>query len=141
MEQAIRLGTSNKRLDALAIKQGVTKECPFRPGFTVTFLPAASYNPRFRKAIQNGPRTNGDAETAAEEFLNRYDDPQFVVDALVSDMGGIYNGQGEPVTYTPELGLAILADPSNADVKEWVVNEAHHYGHFYSEGVEQDAGN
>lgn len=138
----LRLGTSNRRLDEAAISQGVDKECPFRPGLVVTILPGASYNPRFRKAIQNAAlKSNGDAESAKEKFLSRYDDPEFVVEALVSDMKGLYNENGNEVKYTTERGLAIFSDPANADVKEWVVTQAHQYGQFYTESVEEDAGN
>lgn len=137
----MRLGTSDKKLDAAAIRQGVTKECPFREGFTVTILPGASYNPRFRKAIQNATAAITPSHTIADEFTSRYEDPQFIVDALVADMGGIYGEDGEPVAYTPEIGVAILSDPGNADVKEWVVNEAHQYGSYYTKSVEQDAKN
>lgn len=138
----LRLGKTNKRLDAAAIQQGVRKECPFRPEFYVLILPGANYNPRYRKALQNAAiRANGDESAAREDFLSRYEDPAFVVDALVAGMDGIFDSEGEPVPYTPELGLEVLSAPDNADVLQWVVNEAHSYGQFYAKAVEAEAGN
>lgn len=153
MSEAIRLGTSAKRLDPVAVEQGVTKECPYRPGLMVTLLPAASFNPRFRRAVQAGAlkaaaKLNAKGSTvesvqneAEQDFLSRYDDPAFVATALVADMGGLFNGDGSEVPYTVERGTAIFSDPGNADVKEWVVNQALRYGQFYVEEIEEEAKN
>ena len=138
-EADLRLGSSNRRLDATAIQQGVRKECPFRPGLFVMVLPAASYNPRYRKALQNA-RAKLDAGEQTE-FLSKYDSPEFVTEAFVADMDGLYDREGKPVPYTPERGLKILSAAQNADVLEWIANDAHAYGQFYTEAVEADAGN
>lgn len=137
--EVLRLGSTARRLDPAAIAQGVRKECPFRPGLFVLVLPAASYNPRFRKAIQ--AQRAAAADGTPPSFESRYDDPQFVAEALVADVEGIYREDGTPVEYTPELGLRILEDPGNADVREWIVTEAHSYGDYYAKQVEADAGN
>lgn len=141
-EVQLQLGSSARRLDPAAIAMGRRKECPFRPGFFVSILPGASYNPRFRKAIQNvrlasAGKTEEEKET---RFLSRYEDPVFVVDALVADMEGIV-GRSGPVTYTAEIGLKVLSDPANADVLSWISGEAHSYGQFYTEEVQSDKGN
>lgn len=153
MSETLRLGTSNKRLDPVAVEQGVTRPCPFRPGLTITILPAASFNPRFRRAVQLGAvkaaaklkSQNGNVETATEEaedeFLGRYDDPHFIVAALVADMGGLYDGEGNEVEYTTERGLQVFSDPGNADVKEWTVNQSLLYGQFYVEEVQEQRKN
>jgi hypothetical protein len=133
--EELRLGTSPRRLDLAAVSQGVRKECPFREGLFVMILPAATYNPRYRKAVQNA-RAKDDGD-----FTDRYEDAEFVVDALVADMDGLYNAAGERVPYTRERGLKILSSPNHADVRVWITNEAHQYGEFYTEQVEKDAGN
>lgn len=139
----MRLGNSAKRLDATAIQQGVVKECPYRDGLTVRVLPAAGFNPRFRKAIQNQAvqALSDSAESAREAFINRYEDPAFVAKALVADMDPIYDDDGERLDYTPEIGEEVLSDPGNADVLQWIVNEALTYGQFYTDTVEAEAKN
>lgn len=139
----LRLGTTTRRLDLDAVHQGRAVECPLRPGLTVTVLPAAAYNPRYKKALQAWAlrlpaRSNGDAEKV--EMQDHLTDPQFVTDALVASMTGIYSGD-EPVEYTPDVGLEILADEANADVLGWIANEAYDYGLFYTEDVEAAAKN
>lgn len=147
-DEALRLGNSNRKLDEAATHQGIEKECPMRPGLVVTILPGASWNPRYAKATRNWAMSATDADTpeeakeqAEEAFRDRYDDPEFVAEALVADMSGLYNAKGNEVQYTTERGIAILADPGNADVRQWIVNQAHQYGQYYTEAVEEDAGN
>jgi hypothetical protein len=142
-----RLGTTNRRLDELAVAQGVEKECHHRPGLFVTVLPAGQFNPRFDRALRarverltkEAALKNGDA--AAEEFSTRWRDPEFVAGALVAGMRGIYTAEGEEVAYTPELGVQVLADPGNADVLAWVTGEALDYERYYTGSVERDAKN
>jgi hypothetical protein len=131
--RSLRLGTTRRRLDGRAVKEGVRKECVFRPGLYVTILPGATFNPRYKAAISRA--------TDDEQFRSRYDDPEFVRDALVASMDGISDEDGEPVPYTPEVGLAVLADPGNADVREWIVSQSLEYTHYYNEQLEADAKN
>jgi hypothetical protein len=138
------LGTTNRRLDTLAVEQGVERECdPLRPGLFVTILPAGTFNPRFRSAIQERvermAERNGKGEDS--DALDRYDDPAFVVQALVLSMRGIRKADGTEVEYTSEVGMRALSDPGNADVLGWIVNEAHVYTRYYTQGVEADAKN
>ncbi len=141
----LRLGSTSRKLDAAAISQGILKEHAQHPGFKVMILPAASFNPRFREAVQNeamaGVAEGKDAKEAESSFIRRYDNPEFVVDALVADMQGIYDGDGDPVPYTREIGVQVLSDLGFADVKEWIVNTAHEYGQFYAKAVEEEAKN
>lgn len=139
----LRLGTTHRRLDLDAIHQGKPLECPFRPGLTVTILPAATYNPRYKKALQAwgmrlSERANGSGEVEISDHL---EDPVFVADALVADMAGIYDGEGNPVEYTAEIGRRVLGADANADVLSWVANAAHDYGRYYAEDVEAAAKN
>lgn len=156
--ETLRLGTRDRRLDEAATQQG--RECVppdylGLDGVTVWVLPAATYNPRARRAIQNVARSmangngrritaedlEGDAEDLSDEVNEILYDPRFVVDALVADIDGLYNGKGNAVKYTRDRGLAILSDPGYADVLDWIVTEAKRLGKYYSETVEEDAGN
>ena len=134
---SLRLGTTARRLDMSAIHSGVRVTCPLRPGLDVTILPAAMFNPRYRKAVQDfiereiGANGNG---------LHRHRDPEFVATALVADMT-ITDAEGEAVEYTPEIGTALLSDDGHADVLEWIAHEAYEFGRFYTEQVEEDAKN
>lgn len=143
MAETLRLGTTGRRLDVLAVQQGIEKECPLRPGLFVTVLPAGTFNPRFARAIQARlERLAAKKEQEGAQPSTRFEeDPEFVVDALVASMRGIYAGDGSEVAYTPAVGLQVLADPGNADVTVWICNEAHDYGRFYEQGVEADAKN
>ncbi len=138
--EGVRLGTTDRRLDVGAIETGVPVECPLRPGLTVSILPAAMFSSRFRKALQHRIEALSGANGDATE-LGRYQDPAFVVDALVSDMAGITRADGTEISYTPELGRAVLSDPGNADVLEWVANVAMDMGQFYTQQVEEDEKN
>jgi len=146
-DNIMRLGSSPRRLDILAVEQGVEHECPLRPEFYVTVLPAGTWNPRFKRALQQRveriSERNGrpDTDAAEDEFRDRYDDPAFVLDALVLSMRGIYGPTGEERPYTHDIGLNVLADPHNADVLAWIVNQAHLYGRYYEDGLEADAKN
>lgn len=133
----MRLGTTHRKLDRLAIEQGVEKECPERPGLFVRILPASTYNPRYRKAIQDEAMRIKDG---GEADGNRYEDAQFVADVLVADMRGLYDGE-EEIEYTPEIGAEIFADPAHRDVLDWIVSEAMKRGQFYTEAVEKKVGN
>lgn len=146
----LRLGTSPRRLDLEATRQGVELECPFRPGFFVTVLPFAVYNPHFREATQkhagrlwNG-KTKEDAPTngeATDMIVERSEDPRFICEALVAGMRGLYDSEGSEVEYTQERGISVLSDAANADVLNWIVGEASNYGQFYTKEVEDAAGN
>lgn len=144
----IRLGTTTKRLDQAAVQQGVEVECPFRPDFFVTVLPGATWNPRFRVALQNQKArgwvpdgAEGAELTAAERFLRVYDDPEFIAEALVAGWRGVVGADGAEVEFDQALCVAVLSDPGNLDVREWIVNQATTYGRFYTESVEEEAGN
>lgn len=148
--EVLKLGTTGRKLDAAAVEQGLRQECPFRPGFFVSILPAASYNPRYKKAMQSARVSEKavreqDPEKRDEEigksYLSRYEDPEFVAEAFVANMEGIFRGDGSPVPYTQELGAQILRDGGNADVMQWIVSEAHQYGKFYTDQVARDSGN
>lgn len=139
--KALQLGTTNRRLDAEAVRSGAPHDCPLRPGLTVYIRPAAMFNPSFREALQNRIQQAAEANGDGLEHANRYQDPGFVADALVAGMEGIRDADGEEVPYTPEIGRAVLADPGNADVLEWVANQAMDFGHFYAAQVEEDEKN
>ena len=153
-KESLQLGSSARKLDAVAVRQGIERECPYREGVTFTILPAAHFNPRFRRAVQNrmtlavAKKANGLAsedgahdETFVEEAEGRYDDPEFIASALLADINGIRNEKGNPVKYTHERGVQILSDPSNWDVREWLINEALTLGQFYTDDVEAAAKN
>ena len=148
-EHTLRLGSKDRRLDVAAMEGGVEKECTlFRPGFYVTVLPAVSFNRRYRKAMiarnERLAASNGKPEKADSEasyIIDMYADPEFVVDGLVAGMRGIYDVDGNEVEYTREVGLAVLADAGNADVLDWIANEARDYGRYYTDGLEDDAKN
>lgn len=139
-DQVLQLGTTNRRLNAQAITDGVPTPCPLRPGLTVSVLPAAMFNPRYRKALQTRIERMV-AENGDNGEPNRYQDPGFVADALVADMQGIRGADGSEVAYTEEIGQQVLSDPGNADVLEWVANQAMDFGHFYTAQVEEDEKN
>lgn len=142
MTETLRLGTTNRRLDVLAIEQGVEKDCSaLRPGLKVTILPAGTWNPRFRRALQARVERIAEANGKAGGIPERYEDPEFVAAALVLNMSGMYNASGEAVEYTHARGVAALSDPANADVMAWIVHEAQDYGRYYTEAVEADAKN
>lgn len=141
------LGKSRDQLDPEAVETGVWREWPGprRKGLRVRIRPAARFNPHFRRAIQNRVRqfveTNGDAEDAEVDLTPRYEDAEFVVEALVADIEGICRADGSEVDYTRDIGVALLSDPANEDVLDWVSNEAHDFGHFYTVQVEEDEKN
>lgn len=139
----MRLGTTTRRLDTEAVEQGVEKECPHRPGLFVRVLPAASWNQRFKERVrrENEAVVQRMKENGDPGKVDYYDDAEFIADTVVAGMRGLYDDEGNEVEYTPELGAQILADPYNADVKEWVVLQAKQYGRYYREEVEKDAGN
>lgn len=137
---SLRLGNTTRRLDAEAIEQGVTKECPVRPGLLVTYLPAATFNRRFKRALSKRPKEPGSGNTRAD-FIERCGEPEVIVDGLVTNVEGVFDEKGEAVEYTPEIGLQIFSDPSNADVVEWMVSECITYGQFYTKEVIEDSGN
>lgn len=139
--ETLRLGTTSRRLDPEAVESGTERECPLRPGLTVMIRPAAMFNPHFRKALQNRVQQIADANGDGLEYTARYQDPEFVAEALVADVRGITRADGSEVTYTPDLGRAVLSDPGNADVLEWIANEALDFGHFYTAQVEEDEKN
>ena len=138
--ERFRLGTTDRRLDASAIEAGGPTEWPRRPGLTVSVLPHAVFNPRFRAALHNRIERLKAANGERPE-TNRHDDPQFVAEALIADMQGIHRADGSPVEYTVEIGTQLLSDPGNADVLEWVANESMNLGHFYEAQVEEDEKN
>ncbi len=137
----MKLGTTNRRLDAKAITQGIEVECPMRPGFFVTILPGAMYNPRYRKAVQEDADRVAEMAPSDAEVVNRYDSLDFVVRALVSGMRGITDDEGNPVPYSPEMAKDVLGATENSDVRDWLISEAHNYGQFYTDSVEKDAKN
>lgn len=145
MSETLRLGTTNRRLDVLAVEQGVEKECPLRPGLTVTILPAGVWNPRFQQALQariermaEAQAKNGDGKKPPAE---RNQDPEFVASALVLKMDGLYAADGSKVEYTLARGVSVLSDPANGDVMAWIVHEAQDYDRYYTGSVEADAKN
>lgn len=149
MGETLRLGATKRRLDVLAVQQGVEHECPLRPGLFVTILPAGMFNPRFARAAQaaleqlvaEGSK-NGKAKDGVKGApLQRFEDPEFIERALVASIRGIYRADGTEVVYTSEVGLAVLSDPGNADVLAWIVLKAQEYGRYYDEEVEADAKN
>lgn len=137
----VRLGSSSRRLDVLAVAQGIEHECPLRPGLTVTILPAGPFNARFKRALQERVERMAERNGSAEEGADRFSDPAFVAQALVLTMTGLYGADGSEIPYTPELGNQILADPGNADVLAWIANESMRYEHYYTKDVEADAKN
>lgn len=138
----LRLGTTNRRLDPDAVKSGVRKACPYRPGLHVTLLPAAHFNARWQQALAEAARRErARGEDAEGGVMERLSDPQLLVDAIVADMDGIYDEDGEEVEYTPELGLQILSDEGNRDVADWIASQAFQWGHFYTEEVRADEKN
>lgn len=148
--EGLRLGATTRRLDVLAVEQGRRLECPFRPQFYVRILPAAAYNPRYKTALQAARVTEAALaeqdpekrdEAIGRSYLARYEDPAFVAGAFVADMEGVYRDDGSPVPYSQEVGERILRDPANADVKQWIVAEAHEWGKFYADAVAREAGN
>lgn len=141
---ALKLGTTDRRLVVDAVAGGIEKECLYRPGLFVTMLPAAAFQKRFARAlIAFGERA------AAEDSPNDYAtyevdsrlDPVLVVDGVIVTMRGIYGADGEEVAYTREVGLQILTDPGNADVLSWISNEARQLAEYYSDRLEDEAGN
>jgi hypothetical protein len=143
MSETLRLGTTTKRLDTERVEGGVELECPHRPGLYVTILPAASWNQRWKDRVRAEneraiARMKNGTPPAMPDFFG---DPDFIVSTLVGGMRGLYDAKGEQVEYTTALGVGIIADPTHADVKEWVVLQAQRYGQFYREEVEADSGN
>lgn len=140
--ETLYLGTTKRRLSPAAVEDGVPYDCPIRPGLTVTIRPAAMFNPHYRKAFQNRiQRMTEDNGDGIAEHTSRYRDSDFVVEALVADMGPLFNADGDQVEYTPERGKALLGDPGHADVLEWVSNTALDDGRYYEAEVEEDEKN
>lgn len=133
----LKLGTTERRLDGGAVMKGIRTECAVRPGLFVLILPAAMYGPAYKAAIREMAE-GGDFD---EKFRDRFQDPAFVVRALVGGMDGISDENGEPVPYTPEIGLMVLSDPDNLDVLDWISTQALGVGNFYVKSVEADAKN
>ena len=137
----LQLGTTDRRLDLAAIEQGVEKECPDRPGLFVRILPASPYNPRYRAAVENRALKVTENGEGPPSFVEMFDDPAFVTEALVADMRGIRDGDGSEVAYTPEIGVQILSAPEHQDVREWIGRESLKRGQYYTESVEGRKGN
>ncbi len=158
-EETLRLGTTNRRLDAVAVEQGREFPCPLRPGLTITILPAAEFNPRYVRAIRKSTEAVRDLLSEAkdqdkeakkilekgareESILGELSTAEFLVEAIVTDIKGLFNHEtGEELEYTPERGLRILSDPGHADVKNWIAMQATRFGHFYVKQTEKDLGN
>lgn len=140
--ETLYLGTTKRRLDIRAVEDGVAYDCPIRPGLVVTIRPAAMFNPHFRRAlterVQRIAETNGGDSV---EHTSRYRDSGFVAEALVAHMGPLKRADGTEVDYTPEIGRAVLADPGNADVLEWISNTALDDGRYYTAEVEEEEKN
>lgn len=143
----VRLGQSPKKLDLSVVEHGVTKEAPMAPGVHFTVLPWATYNPRYRRALEKRAirdRVNGkapsDEESEREFILRRAEDPEFIVDAVLADIEGLLNEAGNAVSYTRERGVQILSDPAWTHLREWIVGEAYRAANIYEDGV-ANAGN
>lgn len=140
-DDILRLGTTDRRLDVEAVTSGIEKECVFRPGLFVTFLPAATFNDRYARAlIARSERISRVEDDRAFEQGTRMDH-ELVVDGLVVAMRGIRTADGTEVPYTREVGVQVLGDPSNADVLSWVSNESRKYAAYYTDRLEDDLGN
>lgn len=139
----IKLGKAGRRLDTDAIDKGVWKDCPYHD-IRVRIRPAASFNPRFRKAMRariedSVERSLG--EDAEGSITSWTEDAEFIVNSVVADIDGLYNGEDEPVAYTPEIGVRLLSDPGHIDVREWIVQEATSYQAFYAQTLAKRSGN
>lgn len=139
----LRLGTTTRALDVEKAHQGVEKECPHRPGLYVTVLPAAAWNRRWKERVRQENEAVLARMRDGEKIEGRdfFEDAGFIADTLVGGMRGLYDADGNEVAYTPEIGVQVLEDEANADVKEWVVLQAQRYGQFYRDEVEKDEGN
>lgn len=137
-----RLGTTDRHLDADAVDDGVRLECPLRPGLFVTITPAASYNRAYRAALSDWrERWDGSKDAKPSDDLGKwYESAEVVARGIVRDMDPIFE-DGEPVEYTPELGVEILSDRSQADVLTWIADMSVTSAHFFNRAMEADAGN
>jgi len=140
-ETTYRLGDTGARLDLVAVQQGVEREHWHRKGLKVRVLPAGDFNPRFRNAFRDRAMEIGDRNGSSGEVPSWTDDAAFVATAIVADMSGIYDADGNAVAYTPAVGERVLSDPENADLLAWIVSEALQHGSFYTERVEKQVGN
>ena len=147
----MRLGNSKRKLDVDAVRDGVERECPLRAGLTVRILPAADFNPRYRKAVQtfvfdveDRIEVDSTEDLYAEARLRiaeRMNNAEFLVRAIIADLGPIFDDQGNEIEYTEDVGRELFASGEHDDVVGWIGSEARRVADFYAEGVEADAGN
>lgn len=152
MAETLTLGKKPKKLDLDVLENGVRREAPMAPGVYFTVLPWGTYNPRYRRALQARAEKNAeerkrlneaeDVEEATREYLlSRQEDAEFIVDAVVKDVEGLLNGNGNEVKYTRERGLRILSDPAWAHLRDWVVGVAYVAASTYASEVEDTGKN
>lgn len=152
MAETLKLGAKGRRLDLDVIENGLEREAPMAPGVTFRILPWGTHNPRYRKALQARAQRNAEERKALEEaddpeaaardyLLAKQEDPEFIVDAVLADIDGLLNGNGNPVKYTRERGVRILSDPEWAHLRDWVVGVAFQAAGKYKEEVEETGKN
>lgn len=141
MSEVIRLGTQAKRLDVELIEKGERLEAPMAPGVFVTVLPWGDHNKLFRKALRTratreamGGKTGAPEGDEVRDYLvDRTEDPGFVVDALILDIEGLVDAEGDPLPYTKERALVILKDPAWSHFLNWIVGNAFRLSNRYVE--------
>lgn len=142
MSEVIRLGAQPLRLDGDVAVHGKREECPYAPGVTFHLLPWAMWNLRFKRALQKRARQivqeEGDAVSERAQEIEA--DGEFVAQAVVADIEGLLDGDGNPLPYSHERGVAILSDPGWAHITSWVVQTAQGIALTFDRGVDA-AGN
>ena len=154
MSEILRLGTSPKPLNVELADQGKVLECPYATGVYFQIAPWSQANRRFRRALERrqirealAARTSKDhAQVSDEEIVLRSidgmrEDPEFLVDAIVMDIDGLLDGEGNAVEYTRARGLQILGDDQWRHVRDWLSDESLIMASQLQNAVEMDAKN
>jgi hypothetical protein len=151
--ETLQLGTSPRPLDVELVDNGITLEAPMTPGVEYTITPWSNNNRRFRRAMErrfarralsaNGTTApeNLDDEELLEEYEGLRDDPEFVVDAVLRDIDGLLNENGNPVKYTRERGLQVLSDDNWRHLRNWICDQALMLTRRINRATEDDEGN
>lgn len=141
MSEGLRLGHSPKKLDLDVIEHGIRKEAPMAPGVFFRILPWGTHNKRYKAALQEWVRRDFDEKGGTEDdfrafMRHRDEDPEFIVKAVLADVEGLLNENGNAVQYTPERGVEVLSDPAWEHLRDWIVWEAKQAAEKWDEEVE-----